>query len=307
MSSTQNVLLLLILFTVIYFLWKPEYYHNIKNKLMKLLNFNNIENFPLESEVANLELSLPEGEKKEIIILNRFADEIISKNEFIIQNRPTLNQYKRLSAVDLKNIHSFLKTKLSNKKIVNYKVTIDCEDISSDVFYAEDSNYVYLTPLLCQGKLIINEKEIGKINFTIVLRGKTNSLFIPKDGFFLNNNKYQGIIDSFKTTKLDKPEVTLEPSIQSNGWYATADTINYSINYPKNPPLTKFETLENRTNEKEEIQQLQQDYLRRQNITELEDSEDFNLSEIINNNVPKREEIKYEEESETQLSPINYN
>jgi len=310
MSSSQNVLLLIILFTMIYFLWKPEYYQNIKNKITSILNFNTIEKFPLESEITNLQLTLPEGSQKEIIILNRFADEIVTKNDFDSQNRPTFNQYQKLSAIDLKNIQSFINTKINNKKIVDTIVDITCDEIKPDVFYAENNNYIYLTPLICQGKVSIDRKFIGEISFTIILRGKTNSLFLPKEGFFVNKNKFMGIIDSFKITSLDKPNLEIEPSIQSNGWYATTDTINYSINYPNNPPLTKFETLENRTNEREEIHQQQRDYLMKQTITELDDSEDFNLSEIINDNLPRTEtknDIQYEDDSETNLSPINYN
>jgi len=308
MSSTQNILLLVILFTIIYFLWKPEYYKRIKIQLNKLLNFNSIENFPLESEVGNLQLILPEGSTKEIIILNRFADEIRTKNEFSTQNQPTLNQYLKLSAVDLKNIQAYINSKINNKKIVDTLVEVTCDNIKAEVFYAENNNFLYLTPLICYGQVSINKKVLGKIKYTIILRGKTNSLFIPQDGFFINKNKFMGIIDSFKITELDKPNVEIDPSIQSNSWYATSDTINYSINYPNNPPLTKFKTLERKTNAKEETHKRQQDYQRKQNITILEDSEDFNLSEIINENIPGTEinNDYYEEDSETNLSPINY-
>ena len=284
MSSTQNFLLLIILFSVIYLLWKPEYGLKIRERFNNVLGFFTvIEKFPVESEVNKLSLILPEADKPEIIILNRLADEIKSKGEMVPVNRPTLNQFKKLSDVDVKNLFSFLSQKLASNQVVKHQVEFVLLNINENIFYAEDHNYLYLTPLEISGKVSIDKKEIGSVELTVIMRGKTNSLFIPKVGFFVGKNKFTGIIDDFKITKLDKPNINKTSNALESGWYAVSDLPNYSVIEPENPPLIKYK--------------------------ELEDSEIFDLSEIINNREKNNQnsEIEYENPSETNISEqFNY-
>lgn len=267
----KKLILLIILSVFIIIIYKPEILEKLPFKF-NTLTLEKIDLLHEKKDEEALHLSSPTLNIYEIRNLIKFKDSMY-KPYTSVQNHPSLSEYKILSDITFKNLQSYISNLLLNNSVNNINYTIIPKTISPNLYYNIDSNLIYLTPIELEGTLIINNKEFGTISLMIVLRGATNSLYVPKDGLFINNIKYEMFTETFNIIKVVKNNT--EPKNQ-RGFYATADTINYKVNDDKMPLNT---------------------------IQELEDSETVNISEILNEN----EEDEIEPESETVSSTIDIN
>lgn len=256
MSSTKSLLLLILVFLLLYTLWKPEYFNKIKQRISNIFYQN--KKLLLTQQINNPDKTIITSGDQHLDLLNLFIDNFKNKTEILPINQPKLNQFNKLNITDINNILSYFKNILSNYQFNQHSITFDIEYLNENIFYAGDNNYLYFTPFELSGTLFIDNQKIGLINFTIIMRGKSNLLFVPKEGFFVSKNKYIGIFDDFKITKLNK---NIHTNIHNN----------IHTNESNNNSLIKY--------------------------TEIEDSEMFNLSEIINpNDNMSNQQIDYDSE-----------
>lgn len=264
----KNKLIILIIVLIIFYrLYKTNYLQFIT----KLFSLKESFKLPHQTQLEDIEnkiaLNAPQMSNDEVIVINELIQSIITKQQFIHIQTPKLDSFNKLPINNHKHILLFLKDLFKNIHVCSYDVSIKVEHLDNNIFFSINDNYLFLTPLEITGKFFIDKKLAGDITLKIILRGKTNSLFIPQNGFFINDIKFSPIIDNIFVIHFDKPNYTDDTHIGSTrGFYAVADTINYSINQPHNPPLVSFNDIQNNFND---IQ------------NNFNDDTDINLSEII--------------------------
>lgn len=269
MSTLKQLLIIVFVGLIIYLIYKPELLKKfpfinyfLKNK--ETFQINNLET----KEEESILLTSPTVTSSEVRQLINMKNTLI-KPFTSVGTHPDTNRYRNLTELDFKNLQAYLINifnNITNNKI-NYKI-IPLE-ISQKIYCANADNLLYLTPIDIKGNVIINNKPFGTINLVISLRGTTNSIYVPKNGVFINTKKYEMYIESITITKVIKNNALPQ---KQKGFYATADNIDMMItnkpqNYNKTPQEIKLERkIDNPLT----------------TFTELEDSEeDFNLSEII--------------------------
>lgn len=275
MSTLKKILVMILIGLVIYLIIKPQKFSIISN-LYNLFSYNKIEKF----NISNLETK----EEESILLASPTLNPLEIKQLVNMKNtlikpftntgtHPDTNQYHSISELDFKNLQAYLASLLNNvtNEGINFKIIL--ENITPNIYCAITTNQIFLTPVEIKGSLYINQQLFGKINLVFMLKGSTNSLYVPKEGVFFNNKKYEMYIDNITIVSVKKDN---SPEHKQRGFYATADNIdmmvknNQNIDYNKTPQEIK-------------IERKQDNPLR--TFKELEDSEeDINLSEIIREN-----------------------
>ena len=286
--STQKILMLILLSISIAFIYKPDLLSYLTPSKLSFTNLFNskcsaMEEFQFDlnhekKEHEELHHSSPTLNPLEIRQISTYKHSL-TKPFTSISTQPNIEEYKILSSDNFKHIQSFISQVLSSKNINDTSFSITPTNISPNLYYSLNNNVLYFTPIELEGTLLINNTEFGKINLMMIIRGTTNKLYVPKDGFFFNKTKYEGFIETVHIINVTKNNT--EPQNQ-RGFYARSDTINMQVDTENEMPLTT--------------------------LTEIEDSEDFDLSEIIRNN--ERQQIntnEIEPESETVSSAIDIN
>lgn len=252
---------------VIYILWNPE--------LLKKIPFfnknNKLEKFSIETkEEGTLQLTSPTLSSIEIKQIIKMKNQLI-KPYTLISSHPNISNYRNISNLDFKNLQSYLANLLQDIQVDGIKFKIVPTSISPNIYLAFNNNLAYITPIEIQGTIIVNNKSFGQINLMIILKGSTNTIYIPKEGMFLNGKKYEMYVDNITINSISKNDT--KPNKQK-GFYAVADTIDMRV--------TQEQQDFNKTPQEIKIQRKQENPLT--TFTELEDSEEnFNLSEIIKN------------------------
>ena len=291
--STQKILLLILLFISIALIYKPGLLSNLSSSSLPTLssftNFFNsnskcsaIEEFQFDlnhekKEHEELHHSSPTLNSQEITQITNYKHSL-TKPFTSIGTQPNIEEYQILSSENFKHIQSFISQILASKTINNTSFSITPTNISPNLYYSLNNNILYFTPIELEGTILINNKEFGKINLMMIIRGTTNKLYVPKDGFFFNKNKYEGFIETVQIINVTKNNT--EPKKQ-RGFYARSDTINMQVDTTNEMPLTT--------------------------LTEIEDSEDFDLSEIIRDNeITQTNEIEPDSETVSSAIDITY-
>lgn len=285
--STQKILMLILLSISIAFIYKPDLLSYLTPSKLSFTNLFNskcsaIEEFQFDlnhekKEHEELHHSSPTLNPLEIRQISTYKHSL-TKPFTSIGTQPNIEEYKILSSDNFKHIQSFISQVLASKNINDTSFSITPTNISPNLYYSLNNNVLYFTPIELEGTLLINNTEFGKINLMMIIRGTTNKLYVPKDGFFFNKTKYEGFIETVHIINVTKNNT--EPQKQ-RGFYARSDTINMQVDTENEMPLTT--------------------------LTEIEDSEDFDLSEIIRDNErPQTNEIEPESETVSSAIDINY-
>ena len=275
MFTLKKMLIMVLICLIIYLIKKPVLLKKITlfSKIKKF--FNKTENF----QIPNLEtkeedailLASPTLNPMEIKQLVNMKNTLI-KPYTSIGSQPNTNQYHGISELDFKNVQSYLANLLNqvNNDGISYKIIP--ETITPNIYCATTTNLIFLTPVEIKGQVFINQKLFGDINLIFMLKGSTNSIYVPRNGVFFNNKKYEMYIDNITITSVKKYNATEN---KQNGFYATSNNIDMMIN---NKLTNNNKTLQEIKDERKQENPLK-------TFTELEDSEeDINLSEIINEN-----------------------
>lgn len=292
MSTLKKILFMILIGLIIYLIIKPQKFSIISN-LYNLFSYNKIEKF----NISNLETKEEESVLLASPTLNPLEiKQLVNMKNTLIKpftntgTHPDTNQYHKISELDFKNLQAYLANLLNNvtNEGINFKIIL--ENITPNIYCAVTTNQIFLTPVEIKGSLYINQQLFGKINLVFMLKGSTNSLYVPKGGVFFNNKKYEMYIDNITIVSIKKDN---SPEHKQRGFYATSDNIdmmvknNQNIDYNKTPQEIK-------------IERKQDNPLR--TFKELEDSEeDINLSEII------REDVEPNPEPENINSTIEIN
>lgn len=270
MSKLKQIFLIVFIGFMIYLIWKPK-----TLQLLKLFNSTTdkkkspqIETFIESKEENEIQLKSPTLNPLEVRQILKMKNKLI-KPFTSHGNYPNNNQYKQISDMDFKNIQAYLANLLQNINVEGIIFNITPTNISPNIYSAINTNIIYLTPIELQGTLKVNKKSFGTINFNIILRGSTNTIYVPKDGVFIADKKYEMYIESFNIISVVKNN---SPVQKQKGFYATADNIDMMI--------TENKQDFNKTPQEIKIDRKANNPLT--TLTELEDSEDnFDLSEII--------------------------
>lgn len=240
-----------------------------KNKLTEKFNFE-------KTEEESLLLSSPTLNPLEVRNIINMKNTLI-KPYTQLGNNPDTSQYVGISDIDFKNIQSYLLNYFSEISHDNIKYKILPTEISPNIYMATTGNVAYLTPIELKGQLYLNEKLFGNISFMIILRGSTNSIYVPPDGVFLNNKKYKMYVENITIINVSKNN-SMEN--KQKGFYAVANNLDMMI---------KDEEQDfNKTPQEIKLDRQEENPLT--TFTELEDSEEnFNLSEFIQDNEPEIE------------------
>lgn len=272
MSTLKQLLIFILLGIIGYiYFYKPSllkkipFLSTISNKKCENFTVPKLEN----KEEEEVSLSSPTVNVMEIRQLIKMKNSLI-KPFTSIMTAPNTNSYSSISELDFKNIQSYLSNlfNLVNVDGINFK--IEPKEISPNLYIAYSTNLAFLTPIEISGSVFINQKLFGNINLMIILKGSTNSIYVPKNGIFLGNKKYEIYVEQIKIISVQKNNA---PEQKQRGFYATAENIDMMVSdkkqdYNKEPSEIKAERMEENP---------------LTTFTELEDSEeDFNLSEIIN-------------------------
>lgn len=290
MTTLKQILLLVFIAGMILLIWKPNTLKNFK--LFHSTNDSENQNKQVETFIENkeetdIQLKSPTLNPLEVRQILKLKNKLI-KPFTSHSSYPNNNQYKQISDMDFKNIQSYLANLLKEINVEGIIFNITPTNISPNIYSASNTNIIYLTPIELQGKLIINNQSFGTINFNIILRGSTNTVYVPKNGVFINNKKYEMYIESFNIISVVKDNT---PPFKQKGFYATADNIDMRI--------TQEQQDYNKTPQEIKIERTHDNPLT--TLTQLEDSEEnFNLSEII------RDENIIEPDSEN-VSSVNIN
>lgn len=260
-SLNQKLIILAIILIIIYFLWKPEYINNMKNYLG---SFFSMEKFTTEKEISDNSYQLPDINQKDISLLTQFVNEVKDTN-ILEADQPSMDTYNKLSMSDHQNIMSYISNKLK-ANVYDHSVQIINVDINPNIFYSFNSNILFLTPLETIGDLVIDGNVVGQLHFNIFLQGTTNSLYVPKEGFFIGDKKFNGFIKDLKIIKAtDINKEQTGDNLINKTWTSMVRAPNYSVTNPNNPPVQKYSDLEN--------------------------DEDINFSEIIEDDYEQQSEI----------------
>ncbi|ADO67344.1 hypothetical protein crov310 [Cafeteria roenbergensis virus] len=298
MSTIKSILIMVLLVLIIYIIViKPQIIKKIpllsniynmfvsfpsikSSNIMEKFHLNNLET----TEESNILLTSPTINPLEARQLLHMKNSLI-KPFTNIGTHPDTNHYQRISSLDFKNIQMYLSNLLSKivHEKINYKIVP--EFITPNIFCAVSTNLLFITPIEIKGKLYINHKLFGDININFMMKGSTNTVYVPKNGIFVNNKKYEMYIDNVIILSIKKIN---SPEYKQNGFYATADNIDMRVTDDTNDITSFNKTPQQINNErKKEIPM--------KTFAELEgtqDTEDYlNLSEIINENMS--DEITY--------------
>ena len=132
----------------------------------------------------------------------------------------------KLSQLDYKNLKNYLTKIFSNVKTDNINAEIKINGMSKEIFYAISTNIIHFTPIKINGDVYINNQKFGTIYLMIILKGSTNTIFVPKDGIFIGKKKYKMYIDNIDIISVIKDNT--EPYKQ-RGFYATTDNIDMMV------------------------------------------------------------------------------
>lgn len=288
MSTLKQIIIITLVGFIIYSIWKPGLFTKLSFASFLSKNNKTIEKLSIENkEEGNLQLSSPTLNPLEIRQIIRMKNSLVNPYTSI-GTHPNNNQYQNLSDLDFKNLQAFLANLLQNINIDGMKFKIIPSSISPNVYVAFTSNLTYLTPIELQGTIMVNNKPFGTINLMIILRGSTNSIYVPKNGVFFNGKKYTMYVENITITSVVKNNTPIQ---KQKGFYAVADNIDMRIS---------GEPTDNKTPQEIKLDRMNNNPLT--TLTQLEDSEeDFNLSEIIRN------DNNFEPDSENITSAIDIN
>lgn len=269
MSTLKQIIIITLVGFIIYNVMKLDFIKNIS--IPYFTKPKTVEKMNVETkEEGTLQLTSPTLNPMEVKQIIRMKNSLINPYT-AIHTQPNNNQYQNLSDLDFKNLQAYLANLLQDITIDGMKFKIVPSNITPNVYVALTSNLAYLTPIELQGSLMINNKQFGNINLMIILRGSTNSIFVPKNGVFVNGKKYEMYVENLTITSVVKNN---SPVQKQKGFYATADSIDMRITGDKQP--------ENKTPQEIKLDRIKDNPLT--TFSQLEDSEeDFNLSEIIRN------------------------
>jgi len=278
MSTTKKVLIMVLLGLIIYAIVS-------KQQLLKKLSISQISSFFSSPKTETFQISSLETKEEDAILLAsptlnpmEVKQLVNMKNTLIkpytlLGTHPNTNQYHGISELDFKNLQAYIANTLNtvSNDGINYKIIP--ESITPNIFCATTTNLIFLTPIEIKGKVFINGNLFGEINLIFMLKGSTNSVYVPKNGVFFNNRKYEMYIDNITITSVKKNGANEN---KQNGFYATADNIDMMIRDNQLPQNSK-------TPKEIKLERNKENPLK--TFTQLEDSEeDINLSEIIRDN-----------------------
>ena len=297
MSTTKKVLIMVLLGLMIYaIVSKPQLFKKFSfsplSYISSILNAPKTENFQISSletkEEDAILLASPTLNPMEVKQLVNMKNTLI-KPYTLLGTHPNTNQYHGISELDFKNLQAYLANTLNTISNDGITYKIIPESITPNIFCATTTNLIFLTPIEIKGKVFINGQLFGEINLIFMLKGSTNSIYVPKNGVFFNNRKYEMYIDNITITSVKKNGA---PINKQNGFYATAENIDMMVNENQS-------SQNNKTPQEIKIERKENNPLK--TFTELEDSEeDINLSEII------RENVEPESENVSSAIEINY-
>lgn len=294
MSTLKKILLIVLIGLVLYIISTSEIIKNIN--LPQFLNFNttkdscddNIEHFNEETtEKESLQLTSPTLNTREINEFIKFKDTIV-KPFTSIGTHPDINQFQSINNLDFKNLQAYLAELLQNVFVDNNTFKIIPSNITPNLYVSFNTNLAFFTPIELEGTIFINDKLFGDINMMFIIKGSTNSVYVPDNGVFLSGKKYKMYQDTVVIKSITKHNT---PKAKQKGFYAVSENLDMQVN---NQP-----DFHNKTPQEIKLQRKENNPLT--TITELEDSEDnFNLSEII-------KDVNIEPDSENVTSiDINY-
>jgi hypothetical protein len=233
MSTLKKYLLIILVGLVVYIIWKPE----LSSKI-PLLNMTTpkVEKFTGETkEEGTLQLTSPTLNPIEIKQIIKMKDTLV--NPFTsIGTHPNNNEYQNLADLDFKNLQAYLANLLQEVVVDGIKFKVIPTSISPNVYIAYTTNLAYLTPIEIQGNIMVNDKSFGEISLMIILRGSTNSIYVPNDGVFMNGKKYKMYVENVTVNSVTKSGA---PENKQKGFYAVADSIDMRVTGEQAPENKK--------------------------------------------------------------------